>query len=399
MADPLHSSTPRQPANRPAIEVVCQGEAREMGLAQGDTLKHKIQGARDALADLQAFRVRQPWWAPYRAYLAYGERKAGRMLTASLARVRPDMLARLAGLAEGSGLHPRAIHLLNALEAFLAMVHGKTEIQPGLCACSAVAVRGKRSASGEPVIARNFDYLPLVQPFFVLRESRPRGGWRSLQFTVAPLAGAVDGLNERGLCITYNYAYTLDHAADWAPLSMVVDEALATCSTVDEAAALIESRTRWGSGLLMLADAGGDIASLELSNTRAQMRRPAGDDDVVFHTNRFVQPHMQAVQIDRQAVFRRRVPRQLLGVRVLESAEMRWSSLERLLAGGGPLSPDDLTEIMSDHGADGRPSRHTLCVHGDYWNTTGAMQYFPAARKIRVSYSSACQAQFETFEL
>jgi hypothetical protein len=30
-----------------------------------------------------------------------------------------------------------------------------------------------------------------------LRESRPRGGFRVLDFVVTPLAGAVDGVNEK----------------------------------------------------------------------------------------------------------------------------------------------------------------------------------------------------------
>ena len=54
-------------------------------------------------------------------------------------------------------------------------------------------MRGSRTADGAPVIARNFDYLPLVQPYYVTRESAPRDGFRSLEFTMASLAGAVDG--------------------------------------------------------------------------------------------------------------------------------------------------------------------------------------------------------------
>lgn len=384
---------------RPTIEVVCRGEPREMGLAQGESLKSKISGARTALEDLLAFRAQQPRWLPFAAFRALAERRAERMLSSSLARVRPQMLDRIGGIAAGSRLAPRVLHLLNALEPFMATVRGRFEVQPGLCACSAVAVRGRRSATGEPIIARNFDYLPIVQPFFVMRESRPQRGWRSLQFTVAPLAGAVDGLNERGLCITYNYAYTIDQPQEWAPLSMVIDEALATCETVTAAAKLIESRFRWGSGLLMLADAEGDIASLEVSNSRSRLRRPAEGEDAVFHTNRFVAPDMQDVQVDRRAVFVRRVPQLLVGVRVLESAERRGERLAELMARAGALGPDELNALMSDPGPDQRPSKYTLCVHSDYWNTTGVMQYFPRTRQVRVSYSSACQAEFETFQL
>mgnify|MGYP002527445259 CR=1 FL=1 len=60
------------------------------------------------------------------------------------------------------------------------------------------------------MVARNFDYLPLVQPFYLLRESRPTGKLRALEFTTAPLAGAVDVMNQQGLCITYDYCFTID---------------------------------------------------------------------------------------------------------------------------------------------------------------------------------------------
>lgn len=41
---------------------------------------------------------------------------------------------------------------------------------------STVAVRGSRSSTGGPVIAKNFDYLPQIQPYYILRESKPQGG-------------------------------------------------------------------------------------------------------------------------------------------------------------------------------------------------------------------------------
>ena len=159
------------------------------------------------------------------------------------------------------------------MEAFIAAVSDQTVIPlPG--ACSALAVRGKRARDGEPMIAKNFDYLPLVQPFFMLRESCPREGWRSLDFAVAPQAGTVDGMNEKGLAITLNYAFVTDPGRPNPLVTMLIADALASCATVSEAVKRIAARPRWGAGMLMLADASGDIASVELSNTRAGSAAP-----------------------------------------------------------------------------------------------------------------------------
>ncbi len=205
-----------------------------------------------------------------------------------------------------------------------------------------------------------------------------------MQFTVAPLAGAVDGMNERGLCITYNYAYTTDRStAPGAPISMVIGEALERCGTVSEAADWIAERPRWGGGLLMLADADGDIASLELSRTRSHLRRPAAGEDVLFHTNMFAGACMQGVQIPQAAVYTDNAPTPLRGRPVHQSSRARSQRFAQLLEGSASLSADDLAALMADHGPTGTPSSDTVCVHGAYWHTTACLQFFPQARRMR----------------
>ena len=326
------------------------------------------------------------------------ERKAGKLLGAALSQHSPAAAQRLAGIAEGSGLRLHALALLNVFEALLGSVEDCTAAPP-LGACSAAAVRGARSVTGDPILAKNFDYLPAIQPYYVLRESRPRGQRRSLDFTVAPLCGTVDGINERGLAITYNYAFTVDGGAAAPTLSMAIAEALASCDTVAEAAERIATRPRWGSGLLMLADAAGDVASLELSNTRAHLRRPEGAEDVLFHTNCFFSDEMREVELARDAVFTRDAPAALTGQRVLESPEVRRDRLASLLSDAGRLGQDELAALMADHGLTGQPDENTLCMHGSYWATTACLQLLPRSRRMRIAYEPACRATYREFEL
>src|SRR5262249_60426784 len=85
------------------LEVVCGGTPREMGLAQGRALREKIHAAHAALADLEAFRLVQPWWLPYPLYRWLAERKAWNFFAAPLAQNFPEVGERLAGIAEGAG--------------------------------------------------------------------------------------------------------------------------------------------------------------------------------------------------------------------------------------------------------------------------------------------------------
>ena len=376
------------------VEVRCQGSPREMGFAQGAGVRTKIHAARQILAQLEAFRLQQPGWLPYPVYRWLAEQKSRRYL--AQCRDSSAMNQRLAGIAEGAGVSLNAICLFNAIEPFLSSVGGCTAC-PG--ACSSVAVRGRRSATGEPMVAHNFDYLPLVQPLYMVRESRPQGGLRAFEFTTAPLAGAVDGMNEKGLCITYDYGFTTDTpSAPAAPISVAISETLGRCETVTEAAAFITQRPRWGGGLLMLSDATGDIASLELSSTRSHLRRPEEGADVLHHSNAFFSDTMRQVQSPRDAVYTESAPSALRGHRLHQSSELRDQRFKELLERGEILCVDKLAAVMADHGSEGIPYDYSPCVHSSYWQTTACLQFFPKSRRMRVAYDTACQARFVDIE-
>jgi hypothetical protein len=217
---------------------------------------------------------------------------------------------------------------------------------------------------------------------------------------MAPFAGSVDGVNEKGLAITYNYAYAVDApSSPSAPISVVIAETLQRCATVSEAASWIQSRPRWGGGILMLADADGDIASLELSSIHAKLREPELDEDVIFHTNAYRTEEMRRVQISDDAVYTQQAPQFLRGRPVHESSARRDARFEKLLAGHEPLDLSALSKIMSDHGDDNQPSDTTICVHSSYWYTTASLQLFPGSRRMRVAFDSACQAQYAELAL
>jgi hypothetical protein len=216
---------------------------------------------------------------------------------------------------------------------------------------------------------------------------------------MAPFAGCIDGVNERGLCITYNYAYTTDTAAPSVPISVVIAETLQRCSTVAEAVEWIRSRPRSGGGILMLADASGAIASLEVSSSRCGLRIAASGEDVLFHTNMFWTETMREIQIPDRATFTDKAPKVLRGRQVHESAMKRAARLKQLLEREEPLDLSALGRIMADHGVNSKPADTTLCVHGPFWSTTASLQLFPKSRTIRVAFDSACRAQHAEISL
>jgi hypothetical protein len=405
LSDSLLISSKAIPLGAPSclLDVICEGDPFAMGLAQGQSCRAKLALMDSLLPQLEGLRLARPRWLPDRLFLRFCEGRATRMVRKPLLRDDRNSHARLEGISGGSGVRLRLLYLINALECLMASPRRCT-VNPPLGACSAVAVRGARSATGGALIARNFDYLPLVQPLYTLRESRPAGRYRSLDFTMAPLAGAVDGVNERGLCITDDYGFAIDDAqGSGPPISASISAALERCATVTEAVDLIRLRPRWGGGLLMLADAEGDIASLELSTTCSEVRRPAAGEDLLFHTNAFSTKSMQDVQVSGEALFTHRAPAALRNQRPLDSSACRDARFVELLARRERFGWDELTEIMSDHGSinDGAVDArgHGLCVHSDYWNTTACLQLEPRRRTMRIAYGPTCRAVFQEFAI
>ena len=99
----------------------------------------------------------------------------------------------------------------------------------------------------------------------------------------------------------------------------------------------------------MLADADGNIASLQLSNTRYDVRYP-DHSGILYHTNHYQTPKMQEVEISPDAIYSDTAPEQMRGRNVLESALRREQRYEELLNKEGEFSFSELHHIGCDHG-------------------------------------------------
>ncbi len=378
----------------PQIDTVCRGNATERGFAQGQAMAKTIRESAEAIHELEAFRLQSPRWLPYGAFVKLADYRAERALRTGLTSGLPDAWARMQAISQASGISLRRLALLNALEPVLSELSGcVTGLEAG---CSAVAVGADRSGGHGAILAHNFDYLPLVQQFYCIRDERPDNGFRSLQFSIAPMAGAVDGINEAGLAATLNYAYATDRNCPAPTISMRLAEALTRCQTVQAACDYFTHSSRWGSGLIMLADAHGATASLELTAT-THFIRPGSTHGIITHANRVCGEPTSAVQVPANAIHGNRSPRALRGHRVHSSSEQRERALRDIEQIDSPLDPDKLAKQMANHGPTESPSRLTLCMHSDYWHTTACVQLLPEARRLRVSYSTACQAQYVEF--
>ena len=378
-------------------EIRCCGDARAMGRQQGEALQENILGAIAEIGELEAFRLMKPRWIPMQLFRRAAERKAHQFMKDAFCLGGNEFSQRFKGISEGAGLPERKLALCCLLEAVMSDLTGSSRTQPnGLQAgCSAIAVTGAASKNGEARVMHNFDHVPVVQRFFVVRRSDPIGKLKSVEFTFSPLLGAVDGVNEAGLGVTCNYAYVTDQLSAAPTITMLIGRVLAEATNVKEAIEIIADQPRAGGGLLMLADAAGDVTSLEVSNSRIQAR--VADEGFVFHTNRLQCGGMVGLEIGADAHYDHRAPTLLRGRRVHESADRRAEAIQNAVAGNLPLSLDDMQQILSGH-AHG-DSCNSVCMHGDYWSTTACTQLLPNERKLRVAFANTCEAELHEFDV
>jgi len=390
----LDATTGATLPSRPIQELTCTGTPYEMGLCQGEAFRNEIRSSLETVKGLEAVRLMRPRLLPHRLFLLAAEDRARRFLKRAFAVAPLAADQRLQGIARGASVPLRKLALCCALEAVLSDLTQVTA--PAVNAgCSALAVAGGASKTDEPILAHNFDYLPSIQPFYFMRRSHPSGGLRSVELSLMPMPGVVDGINEAGLSITCNYAFAVDTGSTAPTITMLIGEALARLRTVEEAIAWFRATPRVGGGLLMLGDESGRIAALDISNTQLEVRHP--ERDRLFHTNRYCADAMGRVELSDAAVYSERSPAVLRGRRVHQSGEARQTRFEQLLADIDALDPGTIQAVMSDHGAEGSPTNDTICMHGNYWHTTASLQLLPKQRAIRASFSPTCVAEYREF--
>lgn len=381
------------------IEVLdCRGDHYTMGIAQGEACREQLRDMHKALVEfsgLQSNRVAERALRRAAPPLARTLGRAGKYLMArDLRDSYPEQYDRVLGIAEGAHVPLHYLFVAPVIEFALNRTSYRT---PG--ACTAMAVTAAKSRTGEPIIAKNFDYPDAARDTYLARRSRPAGLASSVEITNAPLCGSHEGVNEHGLAITYNYGSFRGPASGRVTLTTLVQEVLELCRNVRDAVEYLRGRPRLGGALLMLADADGEIASVEVAPDQLAVRRPTADRPWLVHANHAVTREIELRDIPHDAVFSRWYPRALRGLPVQESSLRRHERAAALLTRAARVGEEELAAMLADHGDSGVGDDATICRHGPYYETTCSVLLFPARRAMAVTFGAPCAQQFSTIAL
>ena len=345
------------------IEAAVSGDAFERGLQQGTAAPHLSGNVRAWIERRVA-----------RADAALGNdiaKEAARLLTRFAARHCPDALAEARGIAEAFGLP--------APDVFKSW-HTAAYLQAG-GGCSLIAWSDGKGT----LLAKTRDVPSdtlAIQSVFRQQCAGFRAGSILSLSTLGASAAASSGVNEAGLALADAAVSTRDHGSGILRY-FLMQRLLERCRTVRDAVEEIRSIPHAGGGSLVLADAGGTIAAVEIGHRGLGVELK--ERGVIARTNHHLDAALAPACVEPANS---------------EAGQNSRARLARIHAGiedAGPMpSPDVLTSLLSAHG------ESALCRHAGHASdieTISLAILNPAQRALTVSDGPPCRSPSLDYQL
>jgi hypothetical protein len=246
-----------------ALLVTLSGDAYARGRGQAEACPDMAGAVREAI----------------RGRLAEGlapDARARRFLDAqreATSRLAPEALAEIEGIADGFGLDPEEVFAFLHLGCLADLARTPADAD----GCSAFSSLG--------VVAKNRDFRPehrALQRLFLHRDPAWGGGAVLCLGSLGAPGAFSSGINSDGLAVADTQIATADHGPGILRY-FLMSRLLARCTSVEQALAEIAALPHAGGGALVLGDASGAAAAVELRHRRVDIRRGAW----VAQTNHF----------------------------------------------------------------------------------------------------------------
>lgn len=181
--------------------------------------------------------------------------------------IRPEHLAEADALAKQTGMDERETVLA---QCFL-------DLSP-MSACSTITLPASASPDHVARFGRNLEFISLgvadkYSTVFVYHPDEGRYGFVSIGWP--GLIGVLSGMNEHGLALANMEVTRSPRLPGAMPYTLLYRTVLERCKTVDEAIDLLRATPRQTANNLMLMDATGDRAVVEITPDGITVRRAA----------------------------------------------------------------------------------------------------------------------------
>ena len=245
--------------------------------------------------------------------------------------------------------------------------------------CSAWAVS---DGPDGPIVVKNRDYSGLHLGIQRLtRHTGPdiRTGELICLGSLGSPAAYSSGINAKGLALADTQVSVANHGVGWLRYFLMT-RILANCATVTEAVKFIKSVPHAGGGTLVMADASGEVAAVELGSRKVNVERIA----LVWRTNHFVSDDLASETLLPESD------------KIAGNSADRFAYLGRRLPDLTPGIPQAV-ELMKSH-RDAALGSAPLCQHDDTEasQTLSTAIYSCSLRSMAFSQGNPCTGQWQT---
>ena len=247
------------PVSVPADVVVLAGEPGALGREHGRLFATRIRYLEDR----------------YLGRLLRDEAGRARAIEAAAGfrdRLRPHHRAALDAVATAAVLDPERALLANCFLDLLPSV-----------GCSTIALPAAAAPDGVARLGRNLDFpgFRIADGQSIVVVVRPAGRHAFAAVTWPGLIGVLSGMNEHGLALANMEVRRQPRPPDAMPYPLLYRTVLEECRTVAEAIDLLGREARQTANNLMLVDAAGNRAVVEIRPQGIAVRRGAADAPLV----------------------------------------------------------------------------------------------------------------------
>lgn len=289
----------------------------------------------------------------------------------------PDGFVEVQGIAEGFGIAPDALFACLFAEVVADLARAPRP------SGSATVLAAPQDSKGALIVKNRDSPAPARDLQCVFRHSDPDwGGRRILCVGSLGSPGALSsGINSDGLAVADSPVATADHGCGWLR-GFLMTRILRECASVADAVGLVFRAPHAGGGTLLLADATGAVAAIELTHGAVAAEEP-GEREYVARTNHFVSDRLRGRDAAAgDDAFAR-------------ASRARMATLEHALRGlPVPYAEDGLRTIMARHGDSASAG---LCRHdgGNDAETLSCAIHDCRGRALSLSFGPPCEGHWE----
>lgn len=283
----------------------------------------------------------------------------------------PHMIEELRGTAEAAGVSLADLMLLQV----------RNQLSPEADAgCTSLSVAN--GATGNPIVAQNWDNDPMLDDFTVVITRRPDDKPATMCVTQAGLIAYI-GLNDVGMAACLN---TLPAPARdvGVPHYFTLREIYETRS-LDDCVHAVNRAHRAIPANIMLATPDGP-ADLEIVNDGVRVLRP-DEHDWITHSNHFLHSELCSINDEFPELIESRPRKDRIDTLLGETV--------------GDISVDVVQQALRDHSDHPR----SICRHTNddanigFWQTVFSVVIEPRKRRMHITHGTPCDRPFETYSL